>query len=191
MVRASLANRLYHQALREVPGLGTPAASAQAFLDAASSPRAAADRVRRRYVVYCTMLGFTCGLPGYASAPVTVPTNIAGVFMLQLHMCAVVAVLGGRDPEEDEIREQSVQCVLEPSTDESEPTGWTGLARRVGIKLGERGIRFASEQAVRWVGRRTRTLPLVGGVVGGYSDLQSTQAVGRRATDLFLTEQAK
>ncbi len=190
MVRKSFVNRLYSQALRELPGVGTPAASAQTFLDRASSPRAAADRVRRRYAVYCAMLGFTCGLPGYASVPVTVPTNIAGVFVLQLHMCAVIAVLGGRDPEEDEVRDQSVQCVLDPSTDEAEPRGMLGLARRVGIKLGERGVRFASEQAVRWIGRRTRTLPLVGGVVGGCSDLQSTHTVGRRATHLFLPEQA-
>lgn len=189
MVREAFTNRLYSQALRDVPGMGTPAAAAQTFLDATSSPRAAADRVRRRYALYCTMLGFTCGLPGYASAPVTVPTNVAGVFILQLHMCAVIAIFGGRDPEADEIREQSVQLVLDPETDEPESTGWTGLARRVGIKLGERGVRFASEQAVRWVGRRARTLPLVGGVVGGYSDLQSTQAVARRATERFLPEE--
>jgi CO/xanthine dehydrogenase Mo-binding subunit len=76
-----------------------------------------------------------------------------------------------------------------PEPDGPESSGWTGLARRVGIKLGERGVRFASEQAVRWVGRRTRTLPLVGGVVGGYSDLQSTQAVARRATNCYLPEE--
>lgn len=189
MVRTSFANRLYSQALRDVPGVGSPAGAAQTFLDAVSSPQSAAGRVRRRYALYCSMLGFTCGLPGYVSAPVTVPTNIAGVFMLQLHMCAVIAVLGGRDPEDDEIREQSVQFVMDPSTDELESTGWTGLARRVGTKIGERGVRFATEQAVRWIGRRTRTLPLVGGVVGGYSDLRSTQAVGRLATQHFLPEQ--
>lgn len=188
MVRESVANRLYSQALRDVPGMGTPAASAQTFLEDTDSPRAAADHVRRRYVVYCTMLGFTCGLPGYASAPVTVPTNIAGVFMLQLHMCAVIAVLGGGDPEEDEIREQSVQCVLDPSSNEPESAGWMGLVRRVSIKIGERGFRYAGEQAIRWVGRRSRALPLVGGVIGGFSDLQSTQTVGRRATQLFIPE---
>lgn len=186
MVRKTLANQLYNQVLREVPGLDTPAASARVFVDATSSPREAADHVRRRYTVYCATLGFACGLPGYASSPVTVPTNVAGVFLLQLHMCAVIAVIGGNDPEDDDVREQSVQCVLDLSTVESDSTGWTGLARRVGIKLGERGVRYAGEQAVRWVGRRTRWLPLVGGVIGGYSDLQSTQAVGRRATQLFL-----
>lgn len=187
MIRRTFVNGLYSQSLRELPGLGTPAASAQAFLKNASSPQMAADRARRRYTLYSTLVGFTFGLPGYASAPVTVPANVTGVLILQLHMCAVIAVIGGRDPEDEDVREQSVQCVLY-STSESESSGWKGFAQRVGVKIGERGVRYASEKAVRWVGRRTRALPLIGGVIGGYSDLHSTQAVGRRATKLFLTE---
>ena len=190
MIRQTVVSELYSQSLRELPGLGTPAASAQPFLKSASSPREAADRVRRRYTLYSTMLGFTCGLPGYASAPVTVPMNVTGVLMLQLHMCAVIAIIGGRDPEEEDVRELSVQCVLNSNSD-SESDGWKEFVQRVGVKIGERGFRFASEKAVRWFGRRTRGLPLIGGVIGGYSDLHSTKTVGHRAITHFLPEQAK
>lgn len=186
-----MVNQLYGQALRDFPGLGTPAKAAQSALAKTPSAKQAADRLRRRYTMYCGMTGFVCGLPGYAAVPVTVPTNVAGVLLLQLHMCAAISVLGGLDPEDEEVRQWSAACVLdmteEDDEDRAEATGLTGLLKRVGVKMGERAVRFTSEQAVRWVGRRTRSLPLVGGVIGGYSDVHSTRRIGREATERFLS----
>lgn len=118
--------------------------------------------------------------------PVTIPSNIAGVLLLQLHMCATIAALGGHDLEDDEVRRQALRCVLTDGAEEDDEDGTAYLLNRIGAKLGERGIRFVSERAIRWVGRTSRRLPLVGGVVGGYSDLRSTREVGQRATRMLI-----
>lgn len=194
-MRKRMVNQLYGQALRDFPGLGTPTEAAQRTLAKAPSPRGAADRLRRRYTLYCGMTGFVCGLPGYAAVPVTVPTNVAGVLLLQLHMCAAISVLAGLDPEDEEVRRWVVACVLDTTEDEDDDRtasgGLTGFLKRVGVKVGERAVRFTSEQALRWVGRRSRSLPLVGGVIGGYSDVHSTRRIGREATERFLSSQSQ
>lgn len=190
-----MVNQLYGQALRDFPGVGTPATAAQSALAKTPSPTRAAERLRRRYTMYCGMTGFVCGLPGYAAVPVTVPTNVAGVLLLQLHMCAAISVLGGHDPESEEVRRWAVASVLDLTEEEDEDrpdaTGLTGVLKRVGVKIGERAVRFTSEQAARWVGRRTRSLPIVGGVIGGYSDVHSTRRVGREATERFLPSEGQ
>lgn len=191
MIRESVVNRLYGQALRGLPVLGTPEEAAEAFLGAKRTPRQAADRLCRRYTVYSALTGFVCGLPGYVSMAVTVPVNVGGVLLLQLHMCASIAVLAGRDPKGDEVRRLAVGCVLnvfKGARPEGE-RGWDGLLSRISVKLAERGVRFASEQAIRWVGRRSRSLPLVGGGIGGYTDLRSTREVGKGALRLFLVKE--
>lgn len=191
MIRESVINRLYGQVLRGLPGLGTPEETAQAFLRAKGTPREAAGRLCRRYTGYSALTGFVCGLPGYVSMTVTVPANVGGVLLLQLHMCASMAVLGDRDPKDDEVRKLAVGCVLDVFKG-GRPDGerrLEGLLSRVSIKLAERGVRFVSEQAIRWVGRRSRSLPLLGGVIGGYTDLHSTREVGEGALRLFLVEE--
>lgn len=182
--------RDWYERVREgLPVLGRPDATAREARGAEAEPgEQAAHRLVRRYTALSGAAGFVCGLPGYVSMPVTVPVNVAGVLLLQLHMAQALAIFYGRDPTDDEVKDGCIREILgagRPPAGAREGEDGDGLLRRTLSKLGERGIRFAGEQAYRVMGRGTRSLPLLGGVVGGVHDARSTADVGRGLRDVF------
>lgn len=187
-MRRSILRQLYDEALAGLPVLGTPHAAVRSAR--AESEGAAADVLVRRYALLGGTTGFLCGLPGYLTMPVTIPSNLAGIALLQLHLTAALAVLAGREPRDEAVRARCIACVLGTDCDDASPASGEdereGLMQRLAEKLGERGLRFASEQVVRLVSNGTRSLPLLGGAVGGVSDARSTWAVGQRARRAFL-----
>lgn len=207
-----LLRTLYNHAATGLPVLGVPAGEAQR-LRQKMDPERAADHLVHRAVLFSGATGFVCGLPGYLTMPVTIPSNVAGVMLIQFHMCAAIAALGGRDPHDATVRERAIQCVLNDNTADQEApdppddkatssTGKegdapenevTGLLGRITTKLGERGIRFVGEQATQWAyraarqaNRGSRSLPLFGGAIGAVTDGMETQSVGKRARRTFL-----
>lgn len=176
--------RWYDDVRHGLPLLGTPDDAARV-----AGPGAGEDAARRlvsRYTGLSAAAGFLCGLPGYLSLPLTVPANVAGVFLLQLHMSQALALLHGLDPALEEVRDR---CLRELVDVGRRPGGGESAARRrpadgvvdrVASKLGERAVRFLGEQAPRLVGRGGRSLPLLGGVVGGFADARSTADAGLR-----------
>lgn len=184
--------QLYRRALRGVPGLGTPSEAARRVRTNSSSATHATNRLRRRYGVLSGLTGFVCGLPGYAMMPVTIPSNVAGVLLLQCHMCATMAALADLSPEREAVRTDALQSVLNGFENEAEEIneGIGSLFQHVGLKIGERGLRFVSEQAVRWTGHGARRLPVLGGVLGAYADHQTTRNVWERARDRYFGDLA-
>lgn len=195
-MKSALLNPLYKKVQDGVPGLGTPAEMADRFRGD-GSPEAAADRIVGVYVGLCGATGFVCGLPGFLMLPITLPTNLAGVAALQLHMCATVAVVGGHDPAHPSTRELSVRCLLKKFDESRDNTEEEEVATRTSVKLAERAVRFTLEQSTRFAKKAARSvvmrklgarrLPLVGGVLGAGSDAYATTHVGRCAKQLFLT----
>ena len=190
-MKRSLLRQLYDEALTGLPTLGTPEDAAAHRREHTPSRRRAAQALVRHHALLSGATGFACGVPGYLTMPITIPSNLAGVALLQLHLCAALAALAGRDPEDDLVRRRCIACVLgapseDPAeTDEAEEER-EGFFRRLAGKVGERGLRFAGEQALSAMSRGSRSLPLLGGAVGGVADARSTQAVGRRARRAFL-----
>ena len=205
-MKSQLLKPLYAKVRRGLPGLGTPADVARRFggrTDAsgvgAPPPAdldAAADRIAALYIGLGGATGFVGGLPGFLLLPVTLPANLIAVAALQLHLCAALAVLGGHDPEDPETRDQCIRCLLDrmdaggPNSEDAE------VATRTGLKLAERGIRYAAEKTTRLAGWAARSvvlrrtglgrLPLVGGVLGAGSDAVVTRHVARCARAAFL-----
>lgn len=189
-MRTELSRTIYDEALDGLPLLGTPLEAATRHRQYALSAYDAAESLIRQYATLSGLTGFVCGLPGYMTMPVTIPTNIAGVLLLRAHLCAAVAVLGGRTPHDPSVREQCVACVLDldrsPEGTRDELSGWASL---IASKMGERGVRFVGEHAVYWLsraGQGARSLPGLGGFVGGFFDAKTTGDVGRRAREVFL-----
>lgn len=170
---------LYDRAVDGLPVLGTPAEEAQRLKQKMDLDEAA-DHLIYRAVLFSGATGFVCGLPGYLSMPLTIPSNVAGVLLVQFHMCAAIAALEGRAPRAASTRERAIQCVLDSDaaghqqadTPNSETADGvehggeahgsphedevTGLLGRVTTKLGERGLRFVGEQAIQWAYRAAR-----------------------------------
>ena len=186
VMKRSVLNQLYDRAIRGLPVAGTPQEMAAARRKSGEPVHVTAEKLTGFYTGLCGATGFACGLPGYFAMPLAVPSNLAGVAMLQLHLCATVAHLAGRDIEDPAVRRQCVACIVAQSEDDPDPDESRGVVMRVATKVAERGVRFAGEKALS-VFRRSgaRSLPLLGGFVGGYSDVQSTLLVSRRARQVF------
>lgn len=185
-MKNALLTRFYDQSIDGLPLLGTPSAVAQRMQG--SGPEEKADSAIQLYTVLCGSTGFLCGLPGYTSMPVTIPANIAGVALLQLHMTATLATIYGRDIHDEATRETCIRCVIENSEQTPDRDEGHAFSSRIGAKLAERGLRFLGEQATRIFRQagRMRSLPLMGGLVGGVSDLYATRRVGRATRQAFL-----
>jgi hypothetical protein len=209
-----LLRTLYNHAANGLPVLGVPAEEAQRLRQKMDSDRAA-DHLVHRAMLFSSATGFVCGLPGYITMPVTIPSNVAGVILIQFYMCATIAALAGRDPHDATVRERAIQCVLNDNTADQEAPApsddkttssagregeapeneVTGLIGRITTKLGERGMRFIGEQATQWAYRAarqanhgSRSLPLFGGAIGAVTDGMETQSVGKRARRTFLDQ---
>lgn len=203
-IRQFVLDRLYPRALDGLPGLGTPQEFASRFDSAEDSPREKGEKLVRAHIALSSATGFASGLGGWLTLPITLPANIAGVALLQVHMAASVAALAGKDPADDLTRSRVLECMIGASPNPEE-----GPVRdaeqetidRIGLKLAEKGLRTAislAGEAASW-GARTaakslakrrllRGVPLVGGFIGALSDGFTTRQVARNALDMFLDD---
>lgn len=198
-MRSLILRPLYGRALEGLPLLGTPAETAARYLTRPGTLLERADEMAGPHIALSASTGFLCGLGGFLTLPVTLPTNVAGVALLQLHLCASTAFLAGLDPGDHAVRDLSVACLTGEdalaSRDETQE-----VVDRSAVKIAERGIRLLAETAVgmaeaagrfsatRFVTRRVprRSLPLIGGMIGGMSDLYATRKVAAAAREAFL-----
>jgi hypothetical protein len=200
-MKALLLKPLYRRALSGLPLLGTPAETAARYASRPGSLHERAEEMAAAHLALCASTGFVCGLGGFITLPVTLPTNIVGVALLQLHLCASTAFLGGHDPRDPSVRAQCIACLVgvgQSSDDERDAT--QEVVDRSAVKVAERGLRLLAETAVgaatkasRWGAERVikrqlprRSLPIVGGVLGGASDLYATRRVAEAAREAFL-----
>lgn len=207
-MKALLLTPVYARALEGLPLLGTPAELAGRYLVGPGSIEERAEAMASTYTLLCASTGFVCGLGGFLTLPVTLPVNLAGVALLQLHLCAATAFMGGHDPRAEAVRERALACLTGTWEAGAERDVAEELIDRSAVKVAERGVRFLLEgalslasQAGRWglerAGRwgatrfvtRTlprRSLPLVGGLLGGASDAYATGKVAEAARFVFL-----
>ena len=203
-VREFVLDRLYPRAIDGLPALGTPAEFAARFKDDPGSLRERGEQLVLAHIALSSATGFASGLGGWLTLPITLPANIGGVALLQMHMAASVARLAGKDPADELVRSQVFECLIGASPDPS-----SGPVRdaeqetfdRVGLKLAEKGLNAAisvATGAVRWGARKAvttaarrrllRGVPLVGGFIGALSDGYTTRQVARNALDTFLDD---
>lgn len=197
-MKARLLKLLYSRTINGIPGLGTPDEVANRFARETGSRSRAGDRLINYYTGLGSVTGFVFGLPGYLLMPVTVPANVVGVAVLQLHMSAAMAILGGRDLNDKATRDACVDCLLKERDSQRRKSPEEEVATRTGVKLAERGVRFLTETATRYAVRAarkpvlrrvgSRRLPLVGGMLGASSDAYVTRQVGACARAVFLSD---
>ena len=194
-MKTFILHQLYPKAVSGLPLLGTPEETAAPWREKRGTPRARAEQMARRHIALAGTTGFVTGLGGFLTMPITVPADLAGVALLQLHMAASCAALAGRDLHAKATRDEVVECLLK--TDEGENTEEEEAANRVGVKVAERGLRYFIGKAVSWsakqagerlIARRfARGVPLVGGAIGAVSDAYITRLVAGHALDTFFS----
>lgn len=195
-MKSKLLRPFYDKAIQGLPVLGTPADVAARFGGRDGWQDADGDRIVALYTSLSGATGFVLGLPGFLLMPVTLPADMAGAALLQLHMSATFAHLAGRDLHAPETRDACIDCLLEKITSKGKNSEEEEVASRTSVKLLERGVRYVLSKSAKMAGKAARNyalrrigarrLPVVGGLLGAGSNAYVTAHVGRCAQEKFL-----
>lgn len=196
----ALASNFVKQAFdRAVDGIGPmpgAAAAADAKLQRFDGDRERAIReVVDSHVTLAGAQGFVTNIGGLITMAVTIPANVSGLALLQVHMVGGIAHLRGYDLTDPRVRNAVLACMLgkdgvsslvkskklpsSPMAIATAPAYDSALDQRIASEV-------ATELLARVAGKRTlaalgRKMPLVGGGFGMVSDGFATYQVGRYA----------
>lgn len=193
---ARVARVAFEKAIDGVGPLKGAAADADAKLHKADGnvERAIAD-VIAEHTRLAAVEGFATNIGGLASMALLIPTNIAGIALLQCRMVAEIAHLRGYDLSDPRVRTAVFAAMLGAKTvrslerDNKLPSRPRAIAtgpmldkdtidRIAAAVTGEIVARAAGRSTVTFVGKR---VPVLGGVVGGATDSWSTRQIGKYA----------
>ncbi|WP_017933427.1 EcsC family protein [Nocardioides sp. Iso805N] len=193
-----------HALNRAIVGVGPlpgAAAAADKQLEEQHGDRdKAVHEVIENHVAYAGAGGFVTNVGGLMTAAFTIPTNIAGLALIQCRMVAGIAHLRGYNLEDMRTRNAILECILGRERVEAlvkskklpAPPMAVATAPVADPQL-DRVITqlVASEMVARLAGKRLaisvgRKIPVVGGVVGAGADGYVTWRVGRYANRELL-----
>lgn len=175
---------------------------AREYLERYPDKAVAVKRLVRNQARICATSGFVTNIGGLITIPVALPANITSVLYVQMRMIAIIAVMGGRSPKDDEVRGFAYSCLVGSSTADAVKGGGVKAANKVGEKFIQKhvtgkaltrinqkvGFRFITKAGTTGVVNLTRIVPVLGGVVGGSVDYLSTRAIARQAFKEFIGE---
>ena len=206
---AATAASAVHAALdRAITGVGPlegAASVAERLLRERGDATAAVTQAIETHVRLAGAQGFATNVGGLVTLPVAVPTNIAGLALVQCRMVAVVLHLRGYDLSDRRVRnallttllgEDKVNTLVRrqrlPGTPMAlatapvhDPHLDTLVANEVASEL---LTKVAGKRLAGTVGRR---VPVVGGLVGAGTDGFATWQVGRYADREFLARRRR
>lgn len=144
--------------------------------------------------VKCGATGFVTGLGGFITLPVTIPADIFFSTLIQARMCVAIAVIFGFDPNSPQSRIMIGVTLLGGNCEQ--------LAKDFGVKFLKSGLTSLAEKLTEFSAKKTaekistkllaklcekgsqgllRSIPLVGGPVGGGFNYFSTRMIGHGA----------
>lgn len=147
----------------------------------------------------CATSGFICGLGGLITMPVSIPANITSVIYVQIRMIAAIAYIGKCDLKDDYVKTLVYMCLTGNAAIE--------MAKEMGIKLGVKltetlikkisgqtlfkinkavGFRLVTKFGQKGVVNLGKTIPLIGGIIGGGVDFASTKVIGKVSKKIFI-----
>ena len=142
--------------------------------------------------------GFLSGLGGILTLPITIPANIASVMYIQIRMIAAIAHMGAHDLRDDRVKSLVYICL----TGNAAKDIFKDIGIVVGKKLTENAIKNISAKSLTAINQKVgfrlltkfgekgvinlgKSIPLVGGIVGGTFDSVATNTIGNVARNTF------
>lgn len=204
LVKRSPAAQASGSAMRQllsyaIDGLGPlPSAkvSAGKVLAKVGIPDDAIELTVRNHLVLAGAQGFVTNLGGFATLAVFLPSNIAAVAMIKLHLVASIAHLRGYDLDDDRVRTAIMLCLLTTHGEVPDeiPTSVLAVATApvanpaLDTLIAERTM---AQIATSIGGRRAITLvgrgiPLIGGAIGAGMDTWSVHQLASQARTHFV-----
>ena len=145
--------------------------------------------------------GFVAGLGGIATLPVSLPANITSTLYIQIRMIAAIAHMTGCDLRHDKVRTLVYLCLL--------GNGMGEVLKDVGVTITTKfaenfikkkitkemlkkinqavSLRLVTKAGSTGIINLTKLVPVLGGAVSGIFDATTTNIVGNKARDVFLS----
>ncbi|WEG13347.1 EcsC family protein [Pullulanibacillus sp. KACC 23026] len=194
----------YEKVLNGLPGTPDIYELAQSYLRKHSSVQKSVDALIRNQNTKAATSGFLTGLGGLITLPVTIPVNISSVIYVQMRMVAAIAVMGGYDLKDDQVRtlvyvalagNSAVDILKQAGIDIGKKVAVAAIKKipgtvitKINQKVGFRLLtKFGEKGAVNLV----KIVPVAGGIIGGAVDLGSTRTVGKVAKKVFIYKEEK
>ncbi len=147
--------------------------------------------------------GFITGIGGLVTLPITVPSDIAGSWVIQARMVAAIATIYAKDPESEATQtgifacmlgEQALKAFRDPAIKAAEKFTIKELSKlppktltRINKTLGTRLVSEVGEKGAVSLGKWT---PLVGGPISATIDFFFCYSMGLLAKRVFGPEEA-
>jgi hypothetical protein len=142
----------------------------------------------------CFTSGFLTGIGGLITLPIAIPTNISSILYIQMRMVAAIAYIRGYNLKDDEVK-TLIYCILLDISIENilksfgvKFTNKLSLALiqkipgKVLIEINKKlGMRFITKAGEKGLINLTKTVPFIGGVVGGSFDWITTKRIAKSA----------
>jgi len=189
----------YDKAVNGITGMSTAEELARSYMREEDSKLEMANSLIRWQNTKAGTSGFVTGLGGIITLPIAIPTNIASVIYVQIRMIAAIAYIGGYDLRDDKVKSLVYLCMAGSSA--ADILKDVGIA--AGVKFSAAVISKMSAKLIQTINQKVsvrlltkfgekgiinlgKSIPLVGGIVGGAFDVVTTNTIGNFARDTFI-----
>ena len=189
----------YDKAVNGVPGLDSAKELADDYLNEDGSLSEKVDSLIRWQNTKCATSGFITNLGGLITLPVAIPANVSSTLYVQLRMIAAIAYMGGYDLKDDKVRALVYLCLC--GNEAKEIT--KDFAIQVGKNFATQFIRSISVKTINQINKAVgmrlitkfgekslislgKSVPIVGGIIGGTIDGIACNTIGNVAKRTFI-----
>ena len=194
----------YDKAVNGIIGMSTAEELARSYMREEDSKLEMVNSLIRWQNTKAGTSGFVTGLGGIITLPIAIPANIASVIYVQIRMIAAIAYIGGYDLRDDKVKTLVYLCMAGTSA--------VDIIKEVGIVVGVKftasmiskisgkviieinqkvGFRLLTKFGEKGIINLGKSIPLVGGLVGGAFDVFTTNTIGNFARDTFILHDDK
>jgi uncharacterized protein (DUF697 family) len=157
---------------------------------------AAANALIRAQNVKSAVSGFITGLGGLITMPVAIPINLASVLYIQIRMIMAVAIIGGHNVKEAQVKAFIFACLAGNKARE--------LLKDAGVQIAQKyvlqsisadvilrinrmvGFNLIAKFGGKGVIKLSKAIPILGGAIGGTIDSVWTNQTGNMAVKWFV-----
>ena len=189
----------YEKAVVGVAGLDSAAEIADSYKKSGDSLIDQANSLIRWQNTKAATSGFITGLGGLITLPIAIPANVASVIYVQIRMIAAIAYLGGYDLKDDRVKTLVYACLVSNSAKDILKDIGIGVGNKLAMSFIKKipfevikkintavGFRLVTKSGTTGIINLTKSVPLLGGFIGGGFDLYTTNKVGDVARDTFI-----
>ena len=189
----------YENAVNGIPGFDSAYEMAKNYKVKGDDPKKNVNSLIRWQNTKAGASGFLTGLGGIITMPVTIPVNLASVIYVQIRMIAAIAHIGGYDLKDDKVKTLVYVCMA--------GNGAKDILKDVGIIIGKKmttqaiknisgktitiinqkiGFRLLTKFGEKGAINLGKTIPFIGGLIGGTFDTITTNTIGNIARNTFI-----